>query len=89
MEFDINYGEGISKEGELIDLGTFKDIIKKSGTWYFYNNERLAQGRENVKVFLKENPGIAKQIEQELREVYGIGGKKKKAGAPTEKATKK
>lgn len=68
-EFDIMYGEGISKVGELIDLGVKADIIEKSGSWYSYNNERIGQGRENAKTFLKENPNIADEIEQKLRKV--------------------
>ena len=68
-EFDIMYGEGISKVGELIDLGVKTDIVEKSGSWYSYNNERIGQGRENSKIFLRENPSVAKEIEQKLRKV--------------------
>ena len=68
-EFDIMYGEGISKVGELIDLGVKTDIVEKSGSWYSYNNERIGQGRENSKIFLHENPSVAKEIEQKLRKV--------------------
>ena len=68
-EFDIMYGEGISKRGELIDLGVKADIVEKSGSWYSYNNERIGQGRENAKVFLKNNPAIANDIEQKLRKL--------------------
>ena len=57
-EVDIMYGEGISKEGEIIDIGAELDIVEKSGSWYSYNGERLGQGRENAKQFLKENPDI-------------------------------
>lgn len=68
-EFDIMYGEGISKTGELIDLGVKADIVEKSGSWYSYNNERIGQGRENCKIFLRNNPAIANEIEQKLRKV--------------------
>lgn len=66
-EFDIMYGEGISRAGSIIDMGTDLDIISKSGTWYSYNNNRLGQGRENAKEFLKENPTIALEIEEKIR----------------------
>merc|ERR1712159_509698 len=59
VEFDIMYGEGISKTGELVDLGVESEIIEKSGSWYSYKTERIGQGRENAKTFLKENPDIA------------------------------
>lgn len=71
-EVDIMYGEGISKEGEILDLGSELDIIQKSGAWYSYNEERLGQGRENAKQFLRENPEIALQIQQEIRKAYGL-----------------
>merc|ERR1711988_1764673 len=63
VEFDIMYGEGISKTGELVDLGVESEIIEKSGSWYSYKTERIGQGRENAKTFLKENPDIAEEIE--------------------------
>jgi recombination protein RecA len=66
-EFDIIYGEGISKEGDLIDLGTLHNVIEKSGAWFSYKDTRLGQGRENVKRFLKDNPDIAREIEDQLR----------------------
>ncbi len=71
-EFDIYYGEGISKESTLIDLAVALDIIEKSGSWYSYNDERLGQGRENVRQFLKDNPELAKEIEDKVREAYGL-----------------
>lgn len=71
-EFDIMYGEGISKEGDLIDVGVNCDIINKSGAWYSYNNQRLGQGRENVKQFLKENPKISQEIEDKIRKKYNL-----------------
>ena len=64
-EVDIMYGEGISKEGEIVDIGSELDIVQKSGSWYSYNDERLGQGRENAKQFLKENPDIRHEIATE------------------------
>ncbi|WP_071459514.1 recombinase RecA [Bacillus massilinigeriensis] len=75
-EVDIMYGEGISKEGEIIDMGSELDIVQKSGSWYSYNDERLGQGRENAKLFLKENPSIRLEIQQKIREHYGLDGEK-------------
>lgn len=66
-DFDIMYGEGISREGCLVDIGTEMEIINKSGAWYSYNNERLGQGRENVKEFLREHPDISAEIEMRMR----------------------
>src|SRR5208337_5656002 len=66
-EFDIIYGEGISKEGDLLDLGTAQNIIEKSGSWYGYKGERIGQGRENARQFLKDNPDVKKKIDTELR----------------------
>ena len=71
-EVDIMYGQGISKEGELIDLGVENDIVDKSGAWYSYNGERMGQGKENVKMYLKENPQIKEEIDRKLREKLGI-----------------
>ncbi|WP_126426545.1 recombinase RecA [Brevibacillus marinus] len=71
-EVDIMYGEGISKEGSILDIGTAIDVVVKSGAWYSFNDERLGQGRENAKLFLKENPEICKQIEDKIREYYSL-----------------
>jgi recombination protein RecA len=71
-EFDIIFGEGISKEGDLIDLAADRGIIEKSGAWYSYKGDRLGQGRDNTRVFLKENPDVLSKIEFELREKLGI-----------------
>lgn len=71
-EVDIMYGEGISKEGEIIDMGSELDIVQKSGSWYSYNDERLGQGRENAKLFLKENPKLRLEIQQKIREHFGL-----------------
>jgi recombination protein RecA len=67
VDFDIMYGEGISKLGELIDLGVKANIIEKSGSWFSYDNNRIGQGRENVKTYLREHPDIADKIEQQIR----------------------
>ncbi|MAB11468.1 recombinase RecA [Hyphomonas sp.] len=72
VEFDILYGEGISKTGELIDLGVKADVIEKSGSWYSYNGERIGQGREKTRTFLKENPAIADEIEDAVRRNAGL-----------------
>ena len=76
-EFDVMYGEGISREGDLVDQGVEHKLIEKSGTWFSFGSERLGQGRENAKVFLKQNPDIANQIETKLRQAMGL------ADAPT------
>ena len=68
VTFDILYGEGISREGEIIDLGVDQGIVKKSGAWYSYGTERIGQGKDNVRQFLKEHPEMAKEIEQQVRE---------------------
>ena len=76
VEFDIMYGEGISKTGELVDLGVESEIIEKSGSWYSYKTERIGQGRENAKTFLKENPDISEEIEKLIRQNSGIVNEK-------------
>ncbi|MEM9633265.1 MAG: recombinase RecA [Pseudomonadota bacterium] len=72
VEFDIVYGEGVSKTGELIDLGVKGNIVEKSGAWFSYNSQRLGQGRENSKQFLKDNPEIADEIELAIRQNAGL-----------------
>jgi len=72
VEFDIMYGEGISKTGELIDLGVKAGIVEKSGAWFSYDSQRLGQGRENAKLFLKDNPAVATEIEKAIRENSGL-----------------
>jgi recombination protein RecA len=69
-EFDIIYGEGISREGSILDVGVSQDIVNKSGAWFSYNGQRIGQGRENVKQYLKENPEMTKEIEKKIRENY-------------------
>jgi recombination protein RecA len=73
-EVDIMYGEGISREGEIIDMGSDLDIIQKSGSWYSYNDERLGQGRENAKLFLKENAALRLEIMKKIRDHYNLDG---------------
>jgi len=72
-EFDIMFGEGISKEGEIVDYGVKLDIIDKSGAWFSYGDKRLGQGRENVKALLKEDPELAKELEDGIKSAMGIG----------------
>ncbi|HWQ32057.1 MAG TPA: recombinase RecA [Blastocatellia bacterium] len=81
-EFDIMYGEGISRFGEIIDLGVANGIIEKSGAWFSYKGERLGQGRENSKNTLRDNPDLAGRIEAEIRAALGINGKPQPAAAP-------
>ncbi|MGI5999055.1 MAG: recombinase RecA [Lutispora sp.] len=78
-EFDIIYGEGISKEGSILDVAAANDIVQKSGAWYSYGNTRLGQGRENARQYLKDNPEITKEIETKVREIYSLGLSKAKA----------
>ena len=72
VEFDIMYGEGISKMGELLDLGVKAGVVEKSGAWFSYGDERIGQGRENSKIFLRENPGVALEIEDKIRAAHGL-----------------
>ncbi len=85
-EFEIIYGEGISRTGEVIDLAVKGDIIEKSGSWYAYEGAKIGQGKENVKKFLVENPEIAKKIETEIKKKLGIGGIKAKISNDLEKS---
>ena len=71
-EFDILYGEGISREGEIIDMGVEARIVEKSGAWYAYNGEKIGQGKDNAREFLRENPEISREIENKVRESLGI-----------------
>ena len=72
VEFDIMYGEGISKMGEILDLGVKAGVVDKSGSWFSYGDERIGQGRENAKTFLKENPAMAIEIEDKIRAAHGL-----------------
>ncbi len=76
VEFDLMYGRGISKMGELVDLGSKADIIEKSGAWYAYKGEKIGQGRENAKTYLAQNPQVAAEIEMAIREKAGVISKK-------------
>ncbi|HEY2628519.1 MAG TPA: recombinase RecA [Usitatibacter sp.] len=81
-DFDILYNEGISREGEIIEMGVNHRIVEKSGSWYAYKGEKIGQGKDNTREFLKENPAIAQEIEQRIREAVGIAG-----GMPQSKDT--
>ncbi len=71
-EFDILYGQGISREGEVIDMGVNNKVLEKSGAWYAYNGEKIGQGKDNAREFLRENPDLAREIENKVREAVGI-----------------
>ena len=71
-EFDIMFGQGISKEGDILDLGVKLDIVEKSGAWYAYDGTKIGQGRENAKIYLKDNPAVCLEIENRVREHYGL-----------------
>ena len=86
IEFDLMYGKGISKSGELIDLGSKADIVEKSGAWYAYKGEKIGQGRENAKIFLEKNPKVAAEIEMAIRTKAGLISKKIEGNPAPEKA---
>ena len=86
IEFDIMYGEGISKVGELVDLGVKAGIVEKSGSWFSYNSQRIGQGRENAKQFLRDNPDMASQIEQAIRQNAGLIAAQIMEGEPEDDA---
>jgi len=91
-EFDVMFAEGISKVGELVDLGVERRIVDKAGAWYSYKEERLGQGREAVKTFLKSNPDIAQDIDTQLRNSFGLSGepqKKEESSPPVSSNSKK
>jgi recombination protein RecA len=73
--FDILYGEGISREGEVVDLGSELNIVEKSGAWYSYNGERIGQGKDNAREFLRANPAMAFEIENRIREAKGVASR--------------
>jgi recombination protein RecA len=81
-EFDIVYGEGISREGSLIDVGVDQGIVRKSGAWYTYEGDQLGQGKENVRTFLRDNPDLANEIEKKIKEKLGIGARLDAVDAP-------
>ncbi|MGQ9693192.1 MAG: recombinase RecA [Thermodesulfobacteriota bacterium] len=79
VEFDIMYGEGISREGDLLDLAVENGIVEKSGSWFAFSNERIGQGRENAKLFLKEHPDVARAVEEKIKEHFGLWRKGKES----------
>ena len=81
-EFDIVYGQGISREGSLIDVGVDQGIVRKSGAWYTYEGDQLGQGKENVRTFLRDNPDLANEIEKKIKEKLGIGARVDEADLP-------
>jgi recombination protein RecA len=82
VEFDIMYGEGISREGDILDLAAEKEIVEKSGAWFSFDRERIGQGRENAKIFLKEHPEVAKAVEEKILEHFGLSKKQKEGANP-------
>ena len=89
-EFDILYGEGISREGGLLDLGVDTGVVRKSGAWYTYGTDQLGQGKENSRNFLKDNPQLAAEIEEKILAALGVGepGRRAKEEAAKEQAAK-
>jgi recombination protein RecA len=88
-EFDIMYGEGISREGEVLEIGVNLGVLEKSGAWYVYNGDRLGQGKDNARDFLKENPRLAREIEQKIREKAGVAAPAKPAAEEPDPAENK
>lgn len=87
-EFDVLYGEGISREGSVLDMALETGIVKKSGSWFTYEGDQLGQGRENVRKFLKDNPGVVDEIEHKVKVSYGlIAGEDEFAQGDTVEAT--
>lgn len=86
-EFDIMFGQGISKEGDVLDLAAKENIVEKSGAWYAYGGAKIGQGRENAKIYLRDNPAVCEEIEKKVREFYGLDGAKEEA-APAPVAEK-
>jgi recombination protein RecA len=82
--FDILYGQGISRQGEIIDLGVDAKIVEKSGAWYSYNGEKIGQGKDNAREYLRENPDIAEEIENKVRAALGVALTNAAVGAPAE-----
>ena len=83
-EFDIMFGQGISKEGDILDLGVKTDVVEKSGAWYAYNGAKIGQGRENAKTYLRDNPAVCQEIENKVREHYGLGAAEGAGQEPAE-----
>ena len=82
VEFDIMFGEGISKMGELVDLGVKAGVVEKSGSWFSYNSQRIGQGRDNAREFLKANPDMTAKIEASIRQNSGLIAEQILAGSP-------
>ena len=78
-EFDIMFGKGISKEGDILDLAASVDIVNKSGAWYAYNGDKIGQGRENAKIYLATHPEVMGEIEAKVRAHFNLGGEKEEA----------
>ena len=72
-EFDIMFGQGISREGDILDLAVKENIVEKSGAWYAYQGSKIGQGRENAKIYLRDNPAACQEIENRVRGIYGLG----------------
>ena len=87
-EFDVIYGEGISKEGGVLDIAVEQNVVEKSGTWYSYNSERIGQGRENAKRYLKDNAKILLELEAKVRSALGLKPAGSAPPAAPEKASK-
>ncbi len=90
-EFDIMFGKGISKEGDILDLAEKENIIEKSGAWYAYQGKKIGQGRENAKTYLRDNPEVCQEVENKVRSIYGLGnsdGAEEPSGAKAEKPEK-
>jgi recombination protein RecA len=85
-EFDILYGEGISREGDLIDIAAERNILEKSGAWFSYKGERIGQGRENARQFLRDNPDVRKKLEGEVRKALNLPGEPEQAAAAAAEA---
>ncbi|HRQ60177.1 MAG TPA: DNA recombination/repair protein RecA, partial [Alphaproteobacteria bacterium] len=83
VEFDIMYGEGVSKLGELLDLGVAGNFVEKSGAWFSYDGQRIGQGRENSKTFLKDNPEVAAKLESQIRANAGVMAESLLTGSPS------
>jgi recombination protein RecA len=78
VEFDIMYGRGISKSGEIVDLGVELNVIQKSGSWFSYNGNKLGQGRDSVKQLIEDNPELSEELEKKIKEKISVGEEKKK-----------
>lgn len=87
-EFDIMFGQGISKEGDILDLAVKENIIEKSGAWYAYQGAKIGQGRENAKIYLRDNPAVCQDVENKVRAVYGLGASSAEGEEPSDKEEK-